>query len=86
MARLNLKQMEARDVEWEAPQGREGERGQPERCGGASNSPEVPRVSATDPAHDVIDAPCPNSRIRLSKGAGTGFGAREVSADGPCRA
>jgi hypothetical protein len=28
----------------------------------------------------------PNSRIRVSKTVGTGFGAREVSADGPCRA
>ena len=28
----------------------------------------------------------PNSRIRLSKAVDTGFGAWEVSADGPCRA
>jgi hypothetical protein len=53
MTKLNLKQMEPRDVELEAPQCREGERSEPDRSGGASNSPgtspEVPRVSAPDP-------------------------------------
>ena len=38
----------------------------------------VPRVKR----HGVA----PDSRIRLSKAVDTGFGAREVSADGPCRA